>query len=145
MAVANINPAAAAGIYETAQKAPKLDINAPELKGLEATESFNKVMEAQQNAYSRLNSKQILAKINAHKAGTGANVRANNGLFNAVTNAIKDPISKAEDTTRKTMIGEASFLELTIASQNAKSTLQAMVTTREKLLEAFNKVLNMNL
>ena len=68
-----------------------------------------------------------------------------NGIFSSTTRTIRESVAKQENFARKSLIGEASLVELMTATTEAKNTMDTAVKVRDKFLEAFDKVMNMSM
>lgn len=111
--------------------------------------SFHNTVEKQFNSFANMTPDQILSRIQGAKQGEASfSVPANgisSGIVGNTVNAIRNSVSNHEQTARKSLIGEASLIELLTATTEAKNTMEAMVKVREKFLEAFDKVMNMSM
>lgn len=135
--------------YTQIQDRPKLDVaETPMTKPV----SFHDTVERQFNSFANMSPEQILNRIQGVKqAGFAGSTysAASNGLASGIVGntvkAIRNSVSKHEQTARKSLIGEASLIELLTATTEAKNTMEATVKVRDKFLEAFDKVMNMSM
>lgn len=137
--------------YTQIQDRPKLDVaETPMSRAV----SFQDTVERQFNSFANMSPDQILSRIQGAKqagsAGGAASVTAaSNGLSSGIVGntvkAIRSSVSNHEQTARKSLIGEASLIELLTATTEAKNTMEATVKVRDKFLEAFDKVMNMSM
>ncbi|MEM6338948.1 MAG: flagellar hook-basal body complex protein FliE [Pseudomonadota bacterium] len=139
--------------YTQIQDRPKLDVaETPMSRAV----SFQDTVERQFNSFANMSPDQILSRIQGAKQASGAGfagaasaAAASNGLSSGIVGntvkAIRSSVSKHEQTARKSLIGEASLIELLTATTEAKNTMEATVKVRDKFLEAFDKVMNMSM
>jgi flagellar hook-basal body complex protein FliE len=67
------------------------------------------------------------------------------GLVGSATNTLRGAVAKQEQIVKKSLIGEASLVELLTATTEAKNVMDTTVRVRDKFLEAFDKVMNMSM
>ena len=139
--------------YTQIQDRPKLDVaKTPMSRAV----SFQDTVERQFNSFANMSPDQILSRIQGAKqagsagfAGAASVAAASNGLSSGIVGntvkAIRSSVSNHEQTARKSLIGEASLIELLTATTEAKNTMEATVKVRDKFLEAFDKVMNMSM
>lgn len=139
--------------YTQIQDRPKLDVaETPMTRAV----SFHDTVERQFNSFANMSPDQILSRIQGVKQanvtgflGAASVAATSNGLSSGVVGntvkAIRGSVSKHEQTARKSLIGEASLIELLTATTEAKNTMEATVKVRDKFLEAFDKVMNMSM
>lgn len=132
--------------YAQIQDRPKLEVAETPIN---RAVSFHNTVEKQFNSFANMTPDQILSRIQGAKQGeTSFSVPANgisSGIVGNTVNAIRNSVSNHEQTARKSLIGEASLIELLTATTEAKNTMEAMVKGRDKFLEAFDKVMNMSM
>ena len=140
--------------YTQIQDRPKLDVAETPMT---RAASFQDTVERQFNSFANMSPDQILSRIQGAKQASGAGfagassvaAAASNGLSSGIVGntvkAIRSSVSNHEQTARKTLIGEASLVELLTATTEAKNTMEATVKVRDKFLEAFDKVMNMSM
>lgn len=138
--------------YTQIQDRPKLDI--AETPITKAT-SFHNTVEKQFNSFANMSPDQILSRIQVARQAGGAAFTAtstaavSNGLSSGIVGntakALRGSVATHEQTARKSLIGEASLIELLTATTDAKNTMEATVKVRDKFLEAFDKVMNMSM
>ena len=134
--------------YTQIQDRPKLEVAETPIN---RAVSFHNTVERQFNSFANMTPDQILSRIQGAKQAcfSFSAVAANNGIASGIigntVNAIRSSVSKHEQTARKSLIGEASLIELLTATTEAKNTMEATVKVRDKFLEAFEKVMNMSM
>jgi flagellar hook-basal body complex protein FliE len=130
--------------YMQIQDRPKLNVSEPAIKN---AVNFHEVVNRQFNSFASMSPTQILNHIqkqtnSATTIGTGSSPA---GLAGSATNTLRNNIAKQEQTARKSLIGEASLVELLTATTEAKNVMDTTVRVRDKFLEAFDKVMNMSM
>jgi flagellar hook-basal body complex protein FliE len=139
--------------YTQIQDRPKLDATETPM-GKAA--SFHDTVEKQFNSFAAMSPEQILNRIQGTKQSNGSSAFAataisdksgnvSGGVIGSAVKAIRGSVSQHERTARKSLIGEASLIELLTATTEAKNTMEATVKMRDKFLEAFDKVMNMSM
>jgi len=137
--------------YTQIQDRPKLNVaEAPMAKAT----SFQDAVTKQFNSFANMSPTQILNRIQGAQAGgaafhainsTALNNNLQSGIISNTVRTIRSSVAKHEQTARKSLIGEASLIELLTATTEAKNTMEATVKVRDKFLEAFDKVMNMSM
>lgn len=106
--------------------------------------SFHKMASQQLNKFSKMTPDQIMAQVkqtNA-KATQISNVQ-NAGTLATQVGTIARSMKANEETQKKYLVGDASLTEVIEATSEAKTTLQTAIAVRNKVLEAFQKVLDL--
>jgi|GEM_PF-1162618 len=138
--------------YTQIQDRPKLNVaETPMNKAV----NFHDMVDKQFNSFSRMSPAQILSHIQGAKtantnmsspaASTMAASNGNSSGFGSVVKNVRSAVSNQEQTARKSLIGEASLVDLLTATTEAKNTMDTTVRVRDKFLEAFDKVMNMSM
>jgi len=130
----------AQNLYTKIQEQPKQNIDISDAK--EAS-TFHVNVEKQFNSFARMSPAEILSHI--QKNQQISNSKAPSGVEGTFLGALRSPLQKQEQITRKSLINEASLLDVLTATTEAKNTLDVMVKTRDKFLEAFDKVMSMSI
>jgi flagellar hook-basal body complex protein FliE len=107
--------------------------------------SFHKMVDVNFNKFAQMSPDQILQHINHVKTGAVANDPARSGFASSMIGEISDKIGKHEKIMRKSVMNESSFVDLVIAANEAKNTVQTMVAVRDEFLKAFDKIMNMQI
>jgi flagellar hook-basal body complex protein FliE len=153
MSVDSVGLLAAQQSYTQIQDRPKLDVSeTPMTRAV----SFQDTVVKQFNSFAKMSPEQILSHIQGAKQSASGNFQASvnvtspsslnsNSVFGNTVSNLRESVSKHERTARKSLIGEASLVELLTATTEAKNTLEATVKVRDKFLEAFDKVMNMSM
>ncbi len=139
--------------YSQIQSRPKLNVvETPMNKAV----NFHDMVDKQFNSFSRMSPAQILSHIQGAKtaninmsrpaAHTMAVSNGNaSGFASSVVKNARSAVSNQEQTARKSLIGEASLVDLLTATTEAKNVMDTTVRVRDKFLEAFDKVMNMSM
>lgn len=129
--------------YTQIQDRPKINDNDSTLKAA----SFQDVVSKQFNSFKAMSPQQILSHIqNAKNMEASSFMVANNGnAFGNAANSLRSAISNQEKTARKSLIGEASLIDLLTATTEAQVAMKATVEIRNKFMESFEKVMSMSM
>ncbi|WP_316354953.1 flagellar hook-basal body complex protein FliE [Candidatus Trichorickettsia mobilis] len=120
----------------------------PHVENLQEATNFHKMVNVAFNNYAHMSPDQILQHIIHAKASSSVNVNAaagSNGIAESIVGELRKKVGTHEQTIRKSMISEASLADLMYAANEAKNTVQTMVALRDKFLESFEKVMNMQI
>lgn len=112
---------------------------------VERTEAikFQSMVEKQFNSFAKMTPAQILSHIQSAKSvSSNTNINNSGVVFSAAKN-IRETLQKQEHTVRKSLIGEASLIDVLTTTTEAKNVMDTTIRVRDKLLEAFDKVMNM--
>ena len=109
--------------------------------------SFHKMVDVEFNKFAKMSLDQILQHINSNKTSTtdAPSMKSQAGVAETVIGEMRQKVSAHENIVRKSVLNEASLVDLMVASNEAKNTVQTMVAFRDKFLEAFDKVMNMQI
>ncbi|PCJ29433.1 MAG: hypothetical protein COA94_01530 [Rickettsiales bacterium] len=131
--------------YMQVQNRPKL---APINTQMSQAVDFHRMVDQQFNSFSKMSPAQILAHIQGVR-GSGASSTdfqaREQSVASTITKTIRETVGKQEEVTRKSLIGEASMVELLTATTEAKNLMDATVKVRDEFLKAFDKVINMSM
>lgn len=120
-------------------------INTPHVAQTQAID-FQQMVNKQFNSFANLSPSQILERITNARANDSTNFsNKNSGIVSGAVSSLKGVISKQETVARKSLIGEASLIDLLTTTTEAKNLVETMVKLRTELLAAFDKVMNMNM
>lgn len=107
---------------------------------------FQQMVNKQFNSFANLSPSQILERITNARANDSTNfANKNSGIVSGAVSSLKGVIAKQETVARKSLIGEASLIDLLTTTTEAKNLVETMVKLRTELLAAFDKVMNMNM
>lgn len=121
-------------------------VNNQQLADVKEAANFQDMVKVSFNRFASMSPDQILSHINSAKAeGVNAVASANNGLAESAFGELRKKLSNNEETIGKSLIGDASLLDVVNTTNDAKNTLQVMVTVRDKMLEAFEKIMAMQI
>jgi flagellar hook-basal body complex protein FliE len=117
-----------------------------ELAGVKDASSFQNMVNISFNNFAKMTPDQILSHITQVRGnGVVSPASAQSGVAESVIGELRKKVGAQENIIRKSLINEASFTDLLTTTNEAKTNLQAMVTVRDKFLEAFEKVMNMSI
>jgi len=148
MSVSALNPSTileAQNAYNTtsAQKAKLADPQIDAQMNIESTASFQKMVNKNFNSFAKMNPEQIMAVSKQVQNAGSTNVGSNAGIIAKMFSNIPQAIRKNEEVTKRAIINEASLTEVIAATSEAKAVLQTAVAVRNKVLDAFEKIMNM--
>jgi flagellar hook-basal body complex protein FliE len=127
--------------YMQIQDRPKLNVSEPAIKN---AVNFHEVVNRQFNSFASMSPTQILNHIQK-QTNSATTIGTGSSPAGSATNTLRNNIAKQEQTARKSLIGEASLVELLTATTEAKNVMDTTVRVRDKFLEAFDKVMNMSM
>lgn len=106
--------------------------------------NFQKMAAQQLNKFSKMSADEILAQVKQTNAKSSqAMSTQNSGALASNVGQVAKAIKADEDTKKKYMVGDASLTEVIEATTEAKTTLQTAIAVRNKVLETFEKIMNM--
>lgn len=148
MSVSALNPSTileAQNAYNTtsAQKAKLADPQIDAQMNIDSTASFQNMVKNNFNSFAKMNPEQIMAvSKQVQNAGT-SNASSHSSIIEKIFSTIPQAIRKNEEVTKRAIINEASLTEVIAATSEAKAVLQTAVAVRNKVLDAFEKIMNM--
>lgn len=148
MAISALNPSTvlqAQNAYNTTsiQKTKLADPQIDAQMDIKSTESFQKMVHQNFNSFAKMNPTQIMAFTKQIQNAGTANIGSNAGVIAKMFSTIPQTIRKDEEVKKRAIIGEASLTEVIAATSEAKAVLQTAVAVRNKVLDAFEKIMNM--
>lgn len=131
--------------YSQIQNRPKIAVN-EEIQIQKAT-NFQNMVQKQFNSFAAMSPDQILshiqnAKISAMNSGSSS--VASGFVANTVSD-VRATLAKQETTVRKSLINEASLIDVLTSTTEAANTMKIVVSVRDKFMESFDKVMNMTM
>lgn len=114
----------------------------PAADNIDKAENFQDMVKASFNRFANMSPEQILSHINSSKI-TGTT--STNNVASVLVNTLSNSVKKNDETIKKSLVGEASMLDLVNTTNDARNTVQILVTVRDKMLEAFEKVMSMQI
>lgn len=130
------NAYSAANVQETINTVPK---------SVQESNDFQKIMSANLNKFSKMSPEKILTYINNIKYGNVTNGVESNSVVSQLVCQASNQLKRHEDTIRKSLIDEASLNELLSTTAAAQNEVKTLVTLRDKFVEAWDKVMNMQI
>jgi flagellar hook-basal body complex protein FliE len=88
---------------------------------------------------------QILQHIQGAKSAVGSSGVYSTGMVGSSVSALRSTLNQHEKVVRKSLINEASLVDVLTATTEATNTMKTMVSVRDKFMEAFDKVMNMSI
>lgn len=122
-------------------------ISSQPLADVKEAANFQDMVKVSFNNFANMTPDQILNHINNAKMSGINSVGAtpSGGLAEAAFGELRKKLSHSEDTINKSLINEASLLDVVNTTNDTKNTLQVMVAVRDKMLEAFEKIMAMQI
>lgn len=132
--------------YSQIQERPKVEFSEASVN---RAASFHQMVDNQFNSFAKMTPAQILSHIQGAK-NSGVNSydaasSKNASVMGSATNALRSAVSKQENVARKSLVGQASLIDLLTATTEAKNVMDSTVKVRDKFLEAFDRVMNMSM
>ena len=132
--------------YSQIQERPKVEFSEASVN---RAASFHQMVDNQFNSFAKMTPAQILSHIQGAK-NSGVNSydaasSKNASVMGSATNALRSAVSKQENVARKSLVGQASLIEVLTDKTEAKNVMDSTVKVRDKFLEAFDRVMNMSM
>lgn len=134
----------AAAAYTNIQNQPKIQTDPTTVQG---AKNFQDVVKVQFNNFSKMSPEQILMHIKSAQGQATISSSASNPNAHIAANILKQTrqtLRKQEQTARKSLVNEASLVDVLTATTEAANTIKVLVDVRNKFLEAHEKVMNMS-
>lgn len=126
--------------YNQVQNRPKVSGNQDVIAN-EAV-SFQKIIQKDFNSFAKMSPEQILQHIQQSRSGAVVN---NTVAAGVAVSGVRRVLASQEDLVRKSLINEASLVDVLTATTEATNAMKTIVEIRNKFMEAFEKVLNMSI
>lgn len=140
------NPAAALqaqNAYSTSNS-QKASLPTPEMKAetnIKTTETFQTMVNKSFNSFAKMKPDEIISAF--AKNSVDSSRASNNGIATKAFESIPKALRRDEHVKRQAIIGEASMTEVIEATSEASTVLKTAVAVRNKVLEAFQRVMDM--
>lgn len=137
----------AATAYSNIQNQPKMQADPTTVKG--AT-NFQDVVKVQFNNFAKMSPEQILTHIKSAQgqlitnSSAGISAATNSNVTSSVLKKVRKSLNEQEKTVRKSLVNEASLVDILTATTEATNNLKVLVDVRNKFLEVHEKVMNMS-
>ena len=137
--------------YSHIQNQPRL--NAPKTQISEAS-NFHNMVNKQFNKFAHMSPTQILSHVKAAQvasnmtsmhAVSASSTGTASGLVGSATRNMRSSIKKHEQTSRDSLIDQASIGELLSSTIESRNLMDTMVKFRDKFLDAYEKIINMSM
>jgi len=129
--------------YSQIQNRPKVAVD-QDIQVQQAV-SFQNMVKKDFNSFSKMSPAQILQHIQGAKSAVGSNGVYSTGMVGSSVSALRSTLNQHEKVVRKSLINEASLVDVLTATTEATNTMKTMVSVRDKFMEAFDKVMNMSI
>lgn len=129
------------------QEIPKMDSGADPMV---SASSFQDMVKVNFNGFASLTPNEILQKINVSRNEGSVNsspaftLDLNSRITKSVA-GLRDVLSNHETQSRKAAIGEGNFVDLMSSTIQAQNSLTTLTTLRDKVIESWDKILNMSI
>lgn len=123
-------------------------VSSQPLADVKEAANFQDMVKVSFNNFANMTPDQILNHINNAKMNginSVSSASSSGGLAEAAFGELRKKLSHSEDTINKSLINEASLLDVVNTTNDTKNTLQVMVAVRDKMLEAFEKIMAMQI
>lgn len=129
----------------SAQKASLGEASEMDIKtDIKAAESFHSMVNKNFNSFAKMSAQNIMAIAKQAQNGSISSTALNNsGMASKLFSNLPKALLKDEEVRKRAIIGEASLTEVIAATSEAKVVLQVAVATRNKVHEAFVKIMDM--
>ena len=137
----------AANIYSNIQNQPKVQTDPTTVQG---ANNFQDMVKVQFNKFAEMSPEQILMHIRSaqgqstKQASSSAMNGQSSGVAGNVLKNVRKTLHNQEHVARKSLVNEASLIDVLTATTEATNTLKTLVEVRNKFLEAHEKVMNMS-
>lgn len=134
----------AVNAYSNIQNQPKVQTDPTTVKG--AT-NFQDMVKVQFNNFAKMSPEQILMHIKTAQGQTASAASAATSgadISSKVLKQVRQSLRNQENTARKSLVNEASLVDILTATTEATNTVKVLVEVRNKFLEAHEKVMNMS-
>ncbi len=129
--------------YSQIQNRPKVAVD-QDIQVQQAV-SFHNMVKKDFNSFSKMSPAQILQHIQGAKSAVGSSGVDSTGMVGSSVSALRSTLNQHEKVVRKSLINEASLVDVLTATTEATNTMKTMVSVRDKFMEAFDKVMNMSI
>ena len=108
------------------------------------TVNFHKMATQQLNKFSKMTPEQIMSHVKqTNPEATQMTSVVNSGCLANQVGSLAKAIKTNEGKQKKYLVGDASLTEVIEATTEPKTTLQTAIAVRNKVLETFEKIMNM--
>lgn len=135
----------ATNLYSSIQERPKVQTT----DSVASAADFQASLKVEFNKFANMSPKEILSHIKASQnTGNSASRPSSlnqNGVGSSVIKNLRTTLESQEKMTRKSLVNEASLIDVLTSTTEATNTVKTLVEVRNKFMEAYNNVMNMNL
>ncbi len=132
--------------YSQIQNRPKVEVDRD--VATQQAVNFQNMVKRDFNNFSKMSPNQILQHIQGVKSGASYSSSASHkssGMVATGVESLRGVLNNQEKLLRKSLINEASLIDVLTATTEATNTMKTIVTVRDKFMEAFDKVMNMSM
>ncbi len=138
----------ATNLYSSIQERSKIQAQST-TASVESAKDFQKSLKVEFNKFANMSPKEILNHIKASQNMSASIPNASsfnsNGIGTDVIKSLRSKLETQEKMTRKSLVNEASLIDVLTSTTEATNTVKTLVEVRNKFMEAYDKVMNMNL
>lgn len=110
---------------------------------------FQNMVKVSFNQFAKLSPTEILAKVSEARAGNSSRGPASEISFSNVISSevtkVREVLAKQESQAQKASLGQANLVDLMTATTQAENYLSTLVTMRDELKGAWEKIWSMSL
>lgn len=135
--------------YSQIQNRPKVEVDRD--VATQQAVNFQNMVKRDFNNFSKMSPNQILQHIQGVKSGASYSSSASHkssgtsGIVATGVESLRGVLNNQENLLKKSLINEASLIDVLTATTEATNTMKTIVTVRDKFMEAFDKVMNMSM
>ena len=115
----------------------------PEASAVDNAVSFQAMVKQNFNSFASMKPQEVLSYINQVKASGVTNV-SRDPVIGSVA-SLANSVRNDENVKRRAAINEASLSEVVAATAEAQTSLKTAVAVRNKVLKAFEEIMNMQI
>ncbi len=104
--------------------------------------SFQNMVKVEFNKFAKMSPEQIMQHINSVKSVENS---PNSSIIGSAFGELRKKISNQDKVIQDSLIGEASLIDVITAVNDAQKTVTLLTTARDKILESFEKIANMQI
>ena len=136
--VDQINPNFATNIYHDIQAR----VVNNQANTVEEANKFHKMVANNMDKFSKMTPDEV-----AHYISTGTNAVAREKAVSPapVISGFRKKLESSEQTTRRSVVNEAPLTEVLANSMKAANNVEVLTKIRDKILEAYDKIISMNI
>lgn len=118
-----------------------MSIKATHQSPVSEASGVQKAFKTEFNKFAQMSPSAILSQIKSNISTASSPIEPN--ALSAVIKDAKTAMTKHENLVRKSLIGEASTIEILTSTNEVTNVLKTLATVRDKMMEAYEKIWNM--